>query len=138
MAHEPGNVERRRDDADAVANDLTGQEKGIHVGTLRASLFDPGTTPAPTAGPCLRMLVCNPGSTLKTSEDMENRQSNAAFLGRLRHGACQQAAAAWAAESAQISAAETFRVALQHPTSRWTSPSTCPKLAYGRPRCAIA
>jgi hypothetical protein len=34
LPHEPGNVERRRDDADAIANDLAGKENGIHVGTL--------------------------------------------------------------------------------------------------------
>jgi hypothetical protein len=73
MAHEPCNVDRCRDDAEAVANDLAGNEKGIHgrpppQRRILVGLSSARCPRAPTGGePRLRPIVgSKPGSAVKT------------------------------------------------------------------------
>ena len=86
-AHEPCNVDRCRDDAEAVANDLAGNEKGIHGRPpphrrILVGLSSGRCPRAPTGGePRLRPIVgSKPGSAVKTRGGTGNRPSNPIFF----------------------------------------------------------
>jgi hypothetical protein len=94
MAHEACNVDRCRDDAQAVADDLAGEKKSIHgrhpprrrilVGLSSGRRLRPDRWRASLANDGRQ----HAGSAVKTRDETANRQSNQIFLpagGQRRH-----------------------------------------------------
>ena len=90
MFHELGNVDRCRDDAQAVADDLTGEEKSIHgrhpprrrilVGLSSGRPLRPDRWRASLANDGRQRA----GSAVKTRDETANRQSSPIFFARGR------------------------------------------------------